>query len=340
LKPENFLFLTPAEDAPVKIIDFGLSRHDDADLGIMQTKVGTPYYVAPEVLRREYTNMCDIWSIGVITYILLCGYPPFYGDSDTQIFESVKVGKFDFPSPEWDEISQSAKDFVIQLLKKDPRERPSAREGMHLPWLKEQLGEQDENLTELKRTGLLALGGERNVEFTKYLAMKKLKKAALGYIASNLTQAEVGTLEDIFRTMDKNGDGFITLTDMDEALAKGNFINENIRHDLRNLRHDFAISDEDKLNWKTFLAATIDRSIALRDENLKRVFEHFKHTDTDYLTIQDLSDIFGGVSQAKEVMDLIDTNNDGKVSYEDFCQALQESFQDDSPDKIDGSYDG
>jgi calcium-dependent protein kinase len=123
LKPENFLFLTEADDAPVKIIDFGLSRHDDTDLGIMQTKVGTPYYVAPEVLRREYTNMCDIWSIGVITYILLCGYPPFYGDSDTQIFESVRIGKFDFPSPEWDEISESAKEFVIAMLKKDPNRR-------------------------------------------------------------------------------------------------------------------------------------------------------------------------------------------------------------------------
>jgi calcium-dependent protein kinase len=89
----------------------------------MQTKVGTPYYVAPEVLKREYTNSCDIWSIGVITYILLCGYPPFYGDSDTQIFESVRVGKFDFPSPEWDDISDDAKEFVIELLMKDPRKR-------------------------------------------------------------------------------------------------------------------------------------------------------------------------------------------------------------------------
>lgn len=123
LKPENFLYLTEDEHAPIKIIDFGLSRHDDSDLGIMQTKVGTPYYVAPEVLRREYTKSCDIWSIGVIAYILLCGYPPFYGDSDTQIFESVRVGKFDFPSPEWDEISQSAKDFVVELLKKEPHNR-------------------------------------------------------------------------------------------------------------------------------------------------------------------------------------------------------------------------
>lgn len=122
LKPENFLFLTEADDAPVKIIDFGLSRHD-TEIGIMQTKVGTPYYVAPEVLQRQYTKSCDVWSIGVITYILLCGYPPFYGDSDTQIFESVKVGKFDFPSPEWDTISDSAKDFVIQMLQKHPKDR-------------------------------------------------------------------------------------------------------------------------------------------------------------------------------------------------------------------------
>jgi calcium-dependent protein kinase len=89
----------------------------------MKTKVGTPYYVAPEVLKREYTKSCDIWSIGVITYILLCGYPPFYGDSDTEIFDSVRTGRFDFPSPEWDDISDTAKDFVKYLLQKDQKAR-------------------------------------------------------------------------------------------------------------------------------------------------------------------------------------------------------------------------
>ncbi len=123
LKPENFLFVSKDENAPIKIIDFGLSRHETAGHGIMRTKVGTPYYVAPEVLRKEYTKMCDIWSIGVIAYILLCGYPPFYGDSDNQIFDSVKAGRFDFPSPEWDTISDAAKDFVCCLLKLDPSKR-------------------------------------------------------------------------------------------------------------------------------------------------------------------------------------------------------------------------
>jgi calcium-dependent protein kinase len=123
LKPENFLYLTPAEDSPIKIIDFGLSRHDTTNLGVMKTKVGTHYYVSPEVLNREYTKSCDIWSIGVITYILLCGYPPFYGDSDQQIQNCVRMGLFDFPSPDWDDISQDAKEFIESLLNKNATER-------------------------------------------------------------------------------------------------------------------------------------------------------------------------------------------------------------------------
>lgn len=90
---------------------------------IVAILTGTPYYVAPEVLRRQYTKSCDIWSIGVITYILLCGYPPFYGESDTEIFDSVRTGRFDFPSPEWDTISETAKQFVRYLLQKDPESR-------------------------------------------------------------------------------------------------------------------------------------------------------------------------------------------------------------------------
>ncbi|KAL7578727.1 hypothetical protein ACA910_015961 [Epithemia clementina (nom. ined.)] len=329
LKPENFLFLTEAEDAPIKIIDFGLSRHDDAALGIMQTKVGTPYYVAPEVLRREYTKSCDIWSIGVITYILLCGYPPFYGDSDTQIFESVKVGRFDFPSPEWDEISQSAKDFVIALLKKDPLERPTAAKALLHKWLKEQLG-----LTKVLRTSGISHRSTRTGEFTKYLAMKKLKKAALGYIASSLTQAEVGELEKIFKDMDQNGDGRITLIDLDEAIEKGKF-SPQISHDLKTLRYDLSLSDEDQLNYRDFLAATMDGNLALREDNVRKAFNHFQHnTDLDYLTKEDLANIFGADAHARDVMALLDHDGDGKVSFEDFRHAMAESLEDDVEEKL------
>lgn len=325
LKPENFLFLTEADDAPVKIIDFGLSRHDDTYMGIMQTKVGTPYYVAPEVLRREYTNSCDIWSIGVITYILLCGYPPFYGDSDTQIFESVRVGRFDFPSPEWDEVSASAKKFVTLMLQKDPKNRPSAAKALRHDWLVEQVGFVDVD----KRVGSISHRSVRTGHFTNYLAMKKLKKAALGHIATNLTQSEVGTLKEIFQAMDKNRDGLISLSDLDSAIERGRF-NERLLHDLQELRSDLALSGDEQIDWRDFVASTLDRSVALREDNIRVAFEHFRHSHAEYLTIDDLADIFGGKSHAEEVMNVLDTDKDGKVSFDDFRYALVESMENNS----------
>lgn len=275
---------------------------------------------------------------GVITYILLCGYPPFYGDSDTQIFESVRVGKFDFPSPEWDDISASAKDFVIALLQKDPLHRPTAAVALKHVWLVEQLGVESLTQTNATRGGRDSLShrGARTGEFTKYLAMQKLKKAAFGYIASNLTQAEVGALEDQFRAIDTHNHGYITLAELDEAMAQGT-INEQVRNGIRDIREELSVADNERLNWRDFLALTMDRNIALRDDNMKVAFEHFKHTNADYLTVTDLTDIFGGLAQAKEVMTLLDSDGDGRVSYEDFRLALVESLDETDTGRDDDS---
>jgi calcium-dependent protein kinase len=130
------MFATKNEDSPIKMIDFGLARHDDAsNHGTMTTRVGTPYYISPEVLAGEYTRSCDMWSIGVITHILLSGCPPFDGDTDHQIFESVKLGFFNFSAPEWDDVSSAAKDFIRCLLRRDPSKRLTASEALSHPWI-------------------------------------------------------------------------------------------------------------------------------------------------------------------------------------------------------------
>jgi len=212
--------------------------------------------------------------------------------------------------------------------------RPTAAAALKHTWLKEQLGEStiEKNETDGQRTSLIHRGA-RTGEFTNYLAMKKLKKAAFGYIAANLTQAEVGALEEQFRSMDKNNDGYITLTELDEAISQGTF-NKHVLNGVRELRQDHAISDEEKINWRDFLAMTMDRSLAVREDNIKIAFEHFKHTDADYLTLNDLSEIFGGEAPAKEVMALLDSNGDGKVSFEDFRFALVESLDDDEDEDL------
>jgi len=148
LKPENFLLANEDEDAPIKIIDFGLSRHADPTFGVMESRVGTPYYVAPEVLQRHYTSKCDIWSIGVIVYILLCGFAPFAGDNDYETMYQIENYELEFPSPEWDDISHEAKDFVKSLLRKDPTHRPTAKEAMANPWIARFVKEEAEPLKE------------------------------------------------------------------------------------------------------------------------------------------------------------------------------------------------
>jgi len=221
LKPENFLFSTNDEKtAVIKIIDFGLSRHDcDVSMGVMNTKVGTPYYVAPEVLNREYTKSCDIWSIGVITYILLCGYPPFYGDTDNQIFDAVKKARFDFPSPDWDGISLSAKEFISTLLQPIPSKRPTAAQAMEHQWMKEmtpQSTEKKQRTSQIRKSSIAI--SPLSISFIKFRDMQKLKKAALAYLATNATGNDIVALRDVFSKIDTDKNGTITLEELDNCL--------------------------------------------------------------------------------------------------------------------------
>ena len=118
LKPEN-LMLISEDKFDVKVIDFGLSRTFTKDKKLCQ-RLGTPYYIAPEVLKKKYDEKCDIWSIGVILHVLLCGSPPFQGRTDDQIFEQIKVGYVSFSTPEWKGVSNEAKIFIKKLLQVNP----------------------------------------------------------------------------------------------------------------------------------------------------------------------------------------------------------------------------
>ena len=122
-------------DPKITIIDFGTSSMFDPEKK-MDQKYGTPYYIAPEVLNNNYDEKCDLWSIGVILYILLCGYPPFNGPTDDQIIKRVKLGKFSIEEEEWDDVSPEAKDLVCKLLAFKPSERISAAEALQHPWIK------------------------------------------------------------------------------------------------------------------------------------------------------------------------------------------------------------
>ncbi|RCN45458.1 kinase domain protein [Ancylostoma caninum] len=133
LKPENLLYFNQDEDSKIMVSDFGLSKTEDS--GVMATACGTPGYVAPEVLQQKpYGKAVDVWSIGVIAYILLCGYPPFYDESDANLFAQIIKGEYEFDAPYWDQISDSAKDFISHLMCCDPEQRYTCEQALEHPW--------------------------------------------------------------------------------------------------------------------------------------------------------------------------------------------------------------
>ena len=137
LKPENLLLESKSDTASIKIIDFGTSALYDPKKKL-KTAQGTPYYTAPEVVKGSYNEKCDVWSCGVIMYIMLCGYPPFNGDTDEEILQTVAKGKFIYPKQEWHHVSKEAKDLIEKILVVKPEKRLSAAEALSHPWINNQ----------------------------------------------------------------------------------------------------------------------------------------------------------------------------------------------------------
>jgi serine/threonine protein kinase len=139
VKPENILLETADEDSPIRLVDFGLAREHGLKGRLeppMTSVVGTPYYIAPEVLKGRYDKSCDLWSAGIVAYLLLCGYPPFNGADGEEIHEAVLRGRYRFPSAEWRRTSREARDFVRRLLQRDPEKRMDVRRALRHPWMR------------------------------------------------------------------------------------------------------------------------------------------------------------------------------------------------------------
>ncbi|CAM9920209.1 unnamed protein product [Scytosiphon promiscuus] len=336
LKPENFLFKDRADDAELKIIDFGLSRFEDTN-AVMTTRVGTPYYIAPEVLGRSYTKACDLWSIGVIAYILLCGYPPFYGKTDKEIFCSVRRGEYDFPGPEWDTVSDEAKAFVRRLLVLDPNERPAASEALNLPWLHAldtDIGKAVENgdAGEAAECATAAATTAARMDkplhlssrLRRFTGMSNLKRAALSVIANQLTEADIGSLRDAFREIDADNNGSICVDELKMVVKKEGL--EYIEEEVVEMMRGVDVDGSDSIEWEEFLAATIDRNVVIREDNVRRAFEYFDVEGSGSITFANLVQIFGSEDHAREIVGAgdIDLNGDGEISFDEFRQMMEE----------------
>ncbi|XP_022135852.1 CDPK-related kinase 5-like [Momordica charantia] len=207
LKPENFLYTSKDENAQLKAIDFGLSDFVKPDERLNDI-VGSAYYVAPEVLHRSYGTEADVWSIGVIAYILLCGSRPFWARTESGIFRAVLKADLSFDEGPWPSLSSEAKDFVKRLLNKDPRKRLTAAQALSHPWIRNH--NRAKVLIDILIFKLMRM----------YMRSSSLRKAALRAVSKTLTVDELSYLKEQFELLEPNKNGFITLETIKMGLMK------------------------------------------------------------------------------------------------------------------------
>ncbi|OAY68307.1 Calcium-dependent protein kinase 2 [Ananas comosus] len=312
LKPENFLFVSKDEDSPLKTIDFGLSIFFKPGETLTDV-VGSPYYVAPEVLRKHYGPEADVWSAGVIIYILLSGVPPFWDETEQGIFEQVLKGELDFSSEPWPSISESAKDLVRRMLVRDLRKRLTAHEVLCHPWVCVDGVAPDKPLDSAVLTRL-----------KQFSAMNKLKKMALKVIAESLSEEEIAGLKEMFKMIDADNSGQITLEELRAGLER---VGANLKEsEISALMEAADIDNSGTIDYGEFLAATLHINKIEREDNLFAAFSYFDKDGSGYITpdeLQKACEEFGiEDTRLEEIIREIDQDNDGRIDYNEFVAMM------------------
>ncbi|GAB4815929.1 hypothetical protein N2152v2_002975 [Parachlorella kessleri] len=316
IKPENFLLTTEKDDAELEACDFGLSAYFRPGQRFTQL-IGSAYYVAPEVLSHNYSYEADLWSLGVVLYILLSGIPPFWGDNESEIFGRIKAGYVDFETAPWPSISSEAKDLVLRMLTKDPAARTKTDQMLKHPWLVRHGVASEKPLPPLVITRM-----------KKFAGLNRLKKAAIVTAAKYLSPDQIEGLRHMFESFDRNGDGSISLAELREGLLQmDSALTET---ELLQVMKDTDVDNSGAIDYGEFLAATINMSMLEREEVLMKTFHELDRDGSGFLSADEIAAAVGDMSSlsADDIKAMIqehDVNGDGVIDYTEFITMLREN---------------
>ena len=324
IKPENILVVKPdkaskktldEDEINIKIIDFGASNFFKTN-EILTLKVGSPYYIAPEVLNKCYNEKCDIWSAGVVLYVMLTGNFPFFGLTQQQLYENIKSGKYRTEGKEYEAISQKAKDLIRKMLELNPTKRLSASDCLKTPFF-EVLNNNKETIPDLLPSVISNI--------YKLNAREKIQQATIGFIVHHIQYSEqVEKLRNIFEFLDIDKDGELTHEEIREAILKI-FPDEYMTEEKINYIIDKMDENNDGVvSYEEFLRVSIDEKILLEKSNLKMAFDKFDLNKDGKLSKEELVQILdkGASDYVDSLLYLIDKNKDGYISFDEFCHLM------------------
>lgn len=284
----------------------------------MKTKAGTPFYVAPQVLHGKYDQSADLWSVGVILYVLLCGYPPFWGESDKEVLNKVKAGVVAFDPRDWKNVSIDAQNLVRNLLKMSQKERYTAEQALQDEWVKEKA----------PRSQKIQLNSNLVDNLKGFRSQNKLKKAALHVIAANMNESQIKDMREQFVAMDVNGDGLLTAMELQDGMAKAGMT--EIPPDLAQIIKEVDSNGSGTIDYTEFLAATLDRQKYQAEDVCWAAFRVFDRDGNGKISQSELTKVLadGAVAAVAkgDIADLlkdVDANGDGEIDFQEFMKMMR-----------------
>ena len=318
LKLENILLSSMEEFSQLKLIDFGLSKILETMDDKMEEKVGTLYYMAPEVILGNYNKKCDVWSCGVILYIMLSGNPPFFSKNEQKLKEKICKMEYNFDFPAFSKVSKDAKDLIRKIFVDSDR-RPTISDILNSPWVKE-------NAPNSSNESL-------NIDWGRIMEYSKLnlfQKSVISFRAFHMSTAEAQEFIDIFKLIDENSDGVLTIDEIKNGIkhCKFNFkINED---NLIKLFNDMDIDKNGLINYTEFVSALMDYEKIIKQEHLIACFQNYDEDHSGKISFKEFCKILRPQNEEekkelKELYDRFDDNGDGEIDINEFIQGFKKT---------------
>jgi len=293
------------------------------------------------VLERYYGMSCDTWSCGIILHVLLLAAYPFRGATDELTESQIRSASIDFEKEEYQNISADAIDLMRRLLKRNPRERTTAAQAMKHKWVLEKEKVHHTSLSESKSVGDLA--EVQSAVMCNFRSLKKsstMRNVALHVVASQLTDSHVKGLRDVFISLDINGDGHLSHEEFNEGLRQLEMKDEKDSSScgfdastLENMFHEIDTDNSGHIDYTEFLAAAVDRKVALQDDLCWAAFSAFDRDRSGRISREEISAVLGSDSvqhafgysaeQIGKLIDEHDTDGDGEIDFNEFMAMMR-----------------